>query len=257
MRRGRGTQCPYDPPRSLVVSGPYAYVANPMQVCKVVGVACWGLFLGNGWVVLSGVVYLIVTVLWSGSREDRKLTDRFGDPFLAYRRAVRRWWPRWRPHRGVRGRLYARAGCGTCRGLGAWIREREPVGLEIRAAESHPSRVLEARHVRIGRPRGRGNRRRRARSRAPRSRLGLPRMDAPPSWSPFDRPAHRGRRGRRAEIALFRDVRCETKCNGGAERDRTRPPRALRARHTRFALRRAFADLSAGKKSPDPSGRRF
>jgi protein-S-isoprenylcysteine O-methyltransferase Ste14 len=140
--RGRGTQCPYDPPRRLVVSGPYAYVANPMQVCKVLSLLLWGLFLGNGWVALSGGAYLLVTVLFTAPREDRRLADRFGEPFRGYRRAVRRWWPRWRPHRDAEGRLYVAEGCGPCRGVGSWFRERGPVGLEIRAAESHPSRAL-------------------------------------------------------------------------------------------------------------------
>ncbi len=140
--RGRGTQCPYDPPRHLVVSGPYAYVANPMQLCKVVCLFFWGFFLGSGWVVLGSVVYLIFTTLWTASREDHRLESRFGEPFRRYRRSVRRWWPRWRPHAAVSGRLYVAEGCGPCRGVGSWIKEREPVGLEIRAAESHPSRVL-------------------------------------------------------------------------------------------------------------------
>ena len=142
VSRGRGTQCPVDPPRHLVVSGPYAYVANPMQMCKVLCLLFWGLFLGNGWVALSGIAYLMVTALWSGSREDQKLADRFGDPFLVYRRSVRRWLPHWSPRDGARARLYMAEGCGPCRGVGFWFLERGPAGLEIRAAESHPSGAL-------------------------------------------------------------------------------------------------------------------
>src|SRR5688572_5088443 len=33
--RGHGTPIPFDPPKRLVVTGPYAYVANPMQISVV------------------------------------------------------------------------------------------------------------------------------------------------------------------------------------------------------------------------------
>lgn len=140
--RGRGTPCPFDPPQRLVVSGPYVYVANPMQVCKVLCLFFWGFFLGSSWVVLGSFVYLIFTAFWTAPREDRNLERRFGEPFRSYRTSVGRWLPRWRPHGAATGRLYVAEGCVPCRGVGSWIRDREPVGLEILAAESHPSGVL-------------------------------------------------------------------------------------------------------------------
>jgi hypothetical protein len=41
--RGRGTPIPYDPPRRLVVSGLYRYVANPMQISCVLTLSFLGL----------------------------------------------------------------------------------------------------------------------------------------------------------------------------------------------------------------------
>src|SRR6185503_17003980 len=36
VSRGGGTPVPFDPPRRLVTTGPYAYVRNPMQIAGVV-----------------------------------------------------------------------------------------------------------------------------------------------------------------------------------------------------------------------------
>lgn len=128
--------------RRLVVSGPYAYVANPMQLCKVLCLLFWGLFLGNGWLVLASLVYCGMTAFRTAPREDLVLERRFGASFRDYRASVRRWWPRWKAGRASRGRLYVAERCGPCFSLGRWIREREPLGLEIVAAESHPFRVM-------------------------------------------------------------------------------------------------------------------
>ncbi|MCZ0991988.1 hypothetical protein O1L44_00915 [Streptomyces noursei] len=43
VQRGGGTPLPYDPPRRLVTSGPYAYVRNPMQLSVVLFHALLGL----------------------------------------------------------------------------------------------------------------------------------------------------------------------------------------------------------------------
>jgi protein-S-isoprenylcysteine O-methyltransferase Ste14 len=137
-RRGRGTQFPYDPPRRLVVTGPYAYVANPMQICKVLSLLFGAVFLGNGWLGAVGLVYLAVTALFTGPREDAELERRFGGEFRLYRSEVKRWLPRWTPRVDRPARLYVAEDCGRCRTLGDWIRALRPVLLEVVPADSHP-----------------------------------------------------------------------------------------------------------------------
>jgi protein-S-isoprenylcysteine O-methyltransferase Ste14 len=147
-RRGGGTPLPYDPPLRWVASGAYAYVGNPMQLSAVLLLAGWGWLLASPWVAAAGVVAHVYSLGIAAWDEGDDLAVRFGAPWAAYRRAVRRWWPRWRPwHPSLAGlappaRLYVAAGCDPCSELGGWIAARRPVGLVLSAAEDHPGRDL-------------------------------------------------------------------------------------------------------------------
>jgi protein-S-isoprenylcysteine O-methyltransferase Ste14 len=151
VERGRGTAVPFDPPRRLVTSGPYAYVANPMQLSGMLVLATWGLALESLWVVAAAVMAHLYGLGIAGWDEGRDLEARFGTRWGIYRRAVRRWWPRLRPWHPTLdpawgpaepARLYVAWSCGMCAGLGAWLARRRPVGLVLLAAEDHPARDL-------------------------------------------------------------------------------------------------------------------
>ena len=91
---GRGTPLPLDPPRRLVVDGPYAWMRNPMHVGLVallVGVAF--LFRSPAYFVYAA---LIGALAWAYSRwvEDPSLERRYGDPYKIYRARTPGWYPR-------------------------------------------------------------------------------------------------------------------------------------------------------------------
>jgi protein-S-isoprenylcysteine O-methyltransferase Ste14 len=94
---GEGTLAPWDPPRRLVVRGPYRYVRNPM----ISGVV---LFLfGEAAVLLSwphagwAVFFLALNLVYIPLIEEPQLVRRFGDDYRDYRRHVPRVIPRVRP----------------------------------------------------------------------------------------------------------------------------------------------------------------
>ena len=66
---GEGTPAPWDPPRKLVIIGPYRYVRNPM---------------------ITGVLLVLLA-------EEKGLEKRFGDEYLKYKARVPRWIPRLTP----------------------------------------------------------------------------------------------------------------------------------------------------------------
>ena len=137
--RGQGTPWPWDPPRRLVSSGPYAYVSNPMQLGAVVLLLGESLVLWNvvpAAIAVTGAAFSVV----NASRHERAtIGHRLGDAWDDYHRAVPSWRPRWRPARVTRTAvLWVAADCGPCDQLGGWLRDREPTRLAVGNADERP-----------------------------------------------------------------------------------------------------------------------
>jgi protein-S-isoprenylcysteine O-methyltransferase Ste14 len=90
---GRGTPAPFDPPREVVVRGPYRHVRNPMYVGGIGVIAGAALVLRSPTLLGLAAVFLGLAHLFVILYEEPALERRFGASYLAYRRAVRRWVP--------------------------------------------------------------------------------------------------------------------------------------------------------------------
>jgi protein-S-isoprenylcysteine O-methyltransferase Ste14 len=97
VREGKGTLAPWDPPRRLVVRGPYRYVRNPM----ISGVVL--VLFGEAAVLLSrshllwALAFLGFNAVYIPLIEEPLLAARFGRDYDEYLRHVPRLFPRWRP----------------------------------------------------------------------------------------------------------------------------------------------------------------
>lgn len=91
---GRGTPLPLDMARSLVVAGPYRYVRNPMAIGGLGAGIALGVALGSTLTVIYPVLGGLVWNVFVRPIEEHDLEARFGPAFVAYRDAVRCWWPR-------------------------------------------------------------------------------------------------------------------------------------------------------------------
>jgi protein-S-isoprenylcysteine O-methyltransferase Ste14 len=91
---GKGTPAPFDPPRHLVVRGPYRFVRNPMYLGAATALAGAALFFRS--VALAGYVaaFLLMTHAFVVWYEEPTLRTTFGPEYERYCRQVRRWWPR-------------------------------------------------------------------------------------------------------------------------------------------------------------------
>jgi protein-S-isoprenylcysteine O-methyltransferase Ste14 len=143
VRVGGGTPIPFDPPERLVITGPYAYLGNPMQVSSVASLLLLAAWLGS-WslaaMAVSFVIYSVGLVRWHHHAD---IAVRFGAVWQAYRAAVPYWYPRWRPYVPAPATLYVAEACQTCQGFAAWLKRLNPAGLQVAAGEDHPSRDLE------------------------------------------------------------------------------------------------------------------
>src|SRR3989442_4236204 len=87
---GKGTPAPFDPPRRLVVRGPYRFVRNPMYIGAALALAGPARFYGS-WPLLgyTGLV-LLITHPFFPPYEEPGLHRRVGTENEGYRRVVRR-----------------------------------------------------------------------------------------------------------------------------------------------------------------------
>ena len=94
--KGKGTPAPFDPPRHLVISGPYRYVRNPMYLgAGLVLLGCGVLFAEfSGRLVGYALAIIVLVNLLVFFYEEPTLRDKFGAEYLEYCKNVRRWIPR-------------------------------------------------------------------------------------------------------------------------------------------------------------------
>jgi hypothetical protein len=92
IRRGGGGPGMDTPPERLVTSGPFAWCRNPMYLGHIIFLL--GLTLSLRSELAAAIT--IATIVWFQfrvRRDERRLVERFGQPYLDYKARVRRWIP--------------------------------------------------------------------------------------------------------------------------------------------------------------------
>ena len=97
VTEGRGTPAPIAPTERLVVGGLYRYVRNPMYLAVAATIVGQALLLGRLELLAYSALFLGATAAFVYWYEEPILLHRYGSQYDTYRRAVPRWWPRWRP----------------------------------------------------------------------------------------------------------------------------------------------------------------
>lgn len=105
MRRfaveGEGTLAPWDPPRKLVVRGPYRFVRNPMISGVLLILIGEAMLLSSPPHALWAVTFFAINAVVIPLIEEPQLRDRFGEAYIEYCNHVPRLIPRttpWMPH---------------------------------------------------------------------------------------------------------------------------------------------------------------
>jgi protein-S-isoprenylcysteine O-methyltransferase Ste14 len=94
--RGQGTPAPIDPPKRLVVEGPYRIVRNPMYWSVALVMMGEALAFRSLALAEIGGVFFACTVLFVMAYEEPILRQKFGAEYEAYCQRVPRWIPRFR-----------------------------------------------------------------------------------------------------------------------------------------------------------------
>jgi protein-S-isoprenylcysteine O-methyltransferase Ste14 len=97
VTEGRGTLAPWDPPRRLVVRGPYRLVRNPMISAVILALLGEALLLRSLPHALWAAGFAALNAAYLPLVEEPQLERRFGDDYRRYRQHVPRFLPRLRP----------------------------------------------------------------------------------------------------------------------------------------------------------------
>ena len=90
---GSGTPAPFDPPRRLVIRGPYRLLRNPMYLGAGLWMTGLAMFYQSPWLVVYAVVFMATSHVFVRFYEEPTLGRLFGDAYREYCRRVGRWSP--------------------------------------------------------------------------------------------------------------------------------------------------------------------
>jgi len=98
FRRAKGTPVPFNPPKELIVAGPYLWMRNPMVTGVFTGLFGIGFILHSVSIVFIWTpLYVLAHVIELKRVEEPELGLRFGAAYAEYKRTVPMFIPRpWR-----------------------------------------------------------------------------------------------------------------------------------------------------------------
>jgi protein-S-isoprenylcysteine O-methyltransferase Ste14 len=91
---GRGTLAPWDPPRRLVVAGPYRRLRHPMITGVALALAGLALVARSTGIAIELALFVAINAVYLPLVEEPRLVARFGADYQRYMRQVPRWLPR-------------------------------------------------------------------------------------------------------------------------------------------------------------------
>jgi len=91
LTRARTTFIPWDQVTAMVTTGPFGFSRNPIYLADALAYLGGALLLHSWWpiLVLPGILWVMRRQVID--REERYLTERFGDAYREYQLSVRRW----------------------------------------------------------------------------------------------------------------------------------------------------------------------
>ena len=96
MKFGQGTPAPWDPPKRMVIQGPYRHVRNPMITGALLMLLAEAILFQSLPIATWMTVFFIGNAIYFPLVEEKGLEQRFGDEYRGYKTHVPRWIPRLR-----------------------------------------------------------------------------------------------------------------------------------------------------------------
>jgi hypothetical protein len=97
-REGDGTPIPYDPPKTVVATGPYAFNANPMQIISAAFMALLAAYAGSWGLLFIAAMFLVFDGIYAAEYNRQHIARDVPAAWSSYRSEVEDWRVRWTPH---------------------------------------------------------------------------------------------------------------------------------------------------------------
>jgi protein-S-isoprenylcysteine O-methyltransferase Ste14 len=97
-REGDGTPIPYDPPKTVVATGPYAFNANPMQIISAAFMARLAAYAGSWGLLFIAAMFLVFDGIYAAEYNRQHIARDVPAAWSSYRSEVEDWRVRWTPH---------------------------------------------------------------------------------------------------------------------------------------------------------------
>lgn len=91
FRRSGQSENPWKPTPEIVDRGPFRVTRNPMYLQMVIVCVGVSVILSNAWILLLTPICALVLQQFAILPEEAYLERKFGEPYLDYKRRVRRW----------------------------------------------------------------------------------------------------------------------------------------------------------------------
>lgn len=97
FKTGKGTLAPWNPTRKLVITGPYAYVRNPMISGVFMILLAEAIATQSSAIFIWFIMFVMINALYFVLSEEPGLRKRFGNEYNEYCKHVPRYIPRRHP----------------------------------------------------------------------------------------------------------------------------------------------------------------
>jgi len=97
MKFGGGTPAPWEPPKKLVIQGPYRHVRNPMIAGVLLVLFAEAMLLQSWPLAVWMMLFFVGNSIYFPLVEEKALEKKFGNEYRNYKAHVPRWMPRLRP----------------------------------------------------------------------------------------------------------------------------------------------------------------
>lgn len=100
---GQGSPAPWDPINKLIITGPYAYVRNPMLLGVFLILLAEAIFFQSMALFVYLLIFIGVNAVYFPLSEEKGLLKRYGQAYQEYKNNVPRFIPRLTPYKKNEG----------------------------------------------------------------------------------------------------------------------------------------------------------